>query len=246
MQCPVGGEHVPTSAPYAIPVIVNAVRQVRPRSILDVGTGFGKYGMLFREYTDIWHAEQAGDRCKEGWRTRIEGIEVHKPYLNALHGYIYNEVHVGNAMEVIDRLGTYDLVFMGDVLEHFEKEDGQRMIRKLYEHANKCVLLTYPRQAKRRDGFMGNPAEAHLSDWSRGDFDGYPSVAYTVLEGRADVAALAKPPCELPFLVGSFAARRRTGWKGKIASALVRTLGPSAASSLASRLLGRRIALRTE
>ncbi|HNO78524.1 MAG TPA: class I SAM-dependent methyltransferase [Phycisphaerae bacterium] len=234
------------SAPYAIPVIANAVRQIQPQSILDVGVGFGKYGVLFREYVDVWSAKNADETKRGGWRMRLEGIEVFPDYLSPLHDYIYDHIHIGQAESVIDSLGQYDVIFMGDVLEHFTKEDGQRMIQKLYEHATKCVLLTYPRDAQKRDGILENPAEAHLSTWSDEDFKPFPRFAYTVLENRADVCALAKPPFDPPFLVGCFAARKRTGWKGVVANGLVSILGPSKASAIVSKLAGERIALRKE
>ncbi|GJM27024.1 MAG: hypothetical protein DHS20C16_34390 [Phycisphaerae bacterium] len=234
------------SAPYAIPVIANAVRQIQPTSILDVGVGFGKYGVLFREYVDVWSAKNAGETKRGGWRMRLEGIEVFQDYLSPLHDYIYDQIHIGEAESVIDGLGQYDVIFMGDVLEHFTKDAGRRMIEKLYEHANKCVLLTYPHDAQKRDGILGNPAEAHLSTWSGSDFEQFPQMAYTVLENRADVCALAKPPHDLPFLVGCFAARKRQGWKRAVADGLVKMLGPSKASAVVSKLKGERVALRKE
>lgn len=237
---------MPTSAPYAIPVIVHAVRQMRPRSILDIGVGFGKYGMLFREYLDIWNAEGADELRPGGWRTRIEGVEVFPPYLTPLHEYIYDRIHVGDIRDLIHGLGAYDLIFMGDVLEHFPPDAGRELVRTLVDHANRCVLLTYPRNAKRRGALLGNEAEAHHSSWCRMDFNEYERVAYTTLEDRADVCAIAKPPHHPPFLVGCFAARRRSGWKGRIASGLVRLFGPSYASRLATRMTGETVALRAE
>ncbi len=234
------------SAPYAIPVIANAVRQLQPQSILDVGVGFGKYGVIFREYVDVWHAENASETKRDGWRLRLEGIEIFKDYLSPLHDYIYDQIHIGDAESVIDGLGQYDVIFMGDVLEHFPKEAGQRIIRKLYEHANKCVLLTYPRDAESRDAILGNPAEAHLSTWSERDFDDFPRVAYSVLENRSDVCALARPPQDLPFLVGCFGARKRRGWKGMVANGLIELLGQSKASAVVSKLTGEQVALRKE
>jgi len=234
------------SAPYAIPVIANAVRQIQPRSILDVGVGFGKYGVLFREYLDVWSAGSLAQTRKESWRTRIEGVEVYPEYLTLLHEFIYDKVHVGGILDVIDGLGSYDLIFMADVLEHFDKADGERLIGKLYDHADKCVLLTYPKNAKPRRGFHGNDAEAHRSTWTRADFRSFEPVGYTTVEDRADVAAIAKPPHNTPFLVACMAARRRTGWKGTLARALVRSIGPSAASAVAGALLGRSVALRAE
>ena len=234
------------SAPYAIPVIVHAARQIKPRSILDIGCGFGKYGMLFREYLDIWDAPELAQTKKGAWTTRLEGVEIYPEYLTPVHDFIYDKIHVGSALDIIDTLGRYDLIFMGDVLEHFEKDDGGRLIPKLYEHANKCVLLTYPTNAAGREGSWGNDPEAHRSVWKQEDFQRYSCMSYTTIEDRADVVALAKPPHETPFLVGCMAARRRAGWKGKAANVLVRTLGPGLASSLAGHIMGHRIALRTE
>jgi len=135
---------------------------------------------------------------------------------------------------------------MGDVLEHFEKRDGERLIRELYERANKCVLLTYPTNACARERVWGNDAEAHRSVWTRRDFRQYEHMSYTTLEDRADVVALSKSVHQAPFLVGCMAARRRVGWKGKLTNAVVNVFGPSIASSLVGRIVGRRIALRTE
>jgi len=235
-----------TSAPYAIPVVMNAVRQLQPQSILDIGVGFGKYGLLFREYVDLWKADELEETKREAWTTRIEGIEICANYLTPVHDFVYDKIHIGDAIDIIDRLGHYDVIFMGDVLEHFEKQPGTMLVRKLYDHADKCVLLTYPANAKPRGGLLGSQAEAHLSVWTRDDFREYDRVAYTVVEERADIAAIAKPPHRPPFLVGCMAARRREGWKGKLVTALVHTIGPKAASTIAGKLLRRRIALRTE
>ncbi|MEE9297264.1 MAG: class I SAM-dependent methyltransferase [Phycisphaerae bacterium] len=235
-----------TSAPYAIPVIVHATRQVKPRSILDVGVGFGKYGLLFREYLDVWDARELAQTKRDAWTMRIDGIEIYPEYLTPIHDFIYDKMHIGHALEIIDELGQYDLIFMGDVLEHFEKRAGELMINKMYEHADKCVLLTFPTNAPPREGFWGNKEEAHLSVWTRDDFRRYGRVGYTTIEDRADVVAIAKPPHQVPYLVACMAARRRSGWKGKLATALVRAVGPSAASTMVGRVLRRRIALRAE
>ncbi len=48
---------MPSSRPNTIPTVIHLVRQLKPKSILDVGVGFGKWGHLFREYTDINEAE---------------------------------------------------------------------------------------------------------------------------------------------------------------------------------------------
>ena len=66
---------MPTSVPYCVPVIASIARQLRPKSVLDVGVGFGKYGYLFREYLDVWDMHSVRDYERRRWTTRIEGIE---------------------------------------------------------------------------------------------------------------------------------------------------------------------------
>src|SRR5215510_5091009 len=113
---------MPSSRPNAIPTVVHLLRQLRPNSILDVGIGFGKWGHLFREYTDILEAEHEPARYqREHWRVRIDGIEGYAAYLTPMHQYLYTAIHVGDARSVLPRLDPYDLIFLGDVLEHLEK-----------------------------------------------------------------------------------------------------------------------------
>ena len=120
---------MPSSRPTTIPVVIHLLRQLKPRSILDVGVGFGKWGHLFREYTDINEAERDPARYqRENWQVRIDGIEGHAAYLTDLHRFLYNEIHVGDAAELLPRLPRYDLIFLGDIIEHFEKEAGRRLL----------------------------------------------------------------------------------------------------------------------
>src|SRR5438876_4590254 len=101
---------MPSSRPNTIPTVIHLVRQINPRSILDVGVGFGKWGHLFREYTDINEAEwDPGRYQRPNWQIKIDGIEGHTAYVTDMHRYIYNEVHIGDACEVITKLPCYDL-----------------------------------------------------------------------------------------------------------------------------------------
>lgn len=47
-----------------------------PRSVLDIGTGFGKYGILCREYLELWDGRQQYSDFKR----RIDGVEAYSPY----------------------------------------------------------------------------------------------------------------------------------------------------------------------
>src|SRR5882762_8410964 len=125
---------MPSSRPNTIPTVIHLVRQLKPRSILDVGIGFGKWGHLFREYTDIQEAENDPSRYeRKNWRVRIDGIEGFAGYVTEMHRYLYNDIHLGNACELMARLPRYDVVFMGDIIEHFDKEAGLKLLREAFE-----------------------------------------------------------------------------------------------------------------
>src|SRR3989304_997151 len=119
---------MPSSRPELIPFVINLVMQLQPRSILEIGTGFGKYGFLFRE----------------NWQVRIDGIECFAPYISDLQRRIYNRIIIGDALSEIDRLGSYDLIFLCDVIEHFSKEDGSVALDKGLARAGRMVLVTTP------------------------------------------------------------------------------------------------------
>ena len=87
---------MPSSRVNHVPAIIGLIRQLQPASILDVGVGFGKWGHLFREYTDIVAAEHEPRRYeREHWQVRIDGLEGHAPYITPMHRYLYNEIHLG-------------------------------------------------------------------------------------------------------------------------------------------------------
>src|SRR5206468_751557 len=120
---------MPSSRPNSIPTVIHLVRQLKPKSILDVGVGFGKWGHLFREYTDIREAEKDPARYqRQNWRIKIDGIEGHAAYLTEMHRYLYNEIHLGDAREVIKKVPPYDLIFMGDIIEHLDKDAGLQLL----------------------------------------------------------------------------------------------------------------------
>src|SRR6266513_2109335 len=108
---------MPSRTPTTIPTVIHLVRQLKPRSILDVGIGFGKWGHLFREYTDILEAERDPRRYeRKNWQVKIDGIEGHAAYLTEMHRYLYDEIHVGDALDLIRKVSIYDLIFFGDII----------------------------------------------------------------------------------------------------------------------------------
>src|SRR5713226_9262007 len=112
---------MPSSPPAGIEVIVEIVWRLAPRSIVDLGTGYGKYGVLFREYLELKHRYALGFADAERREVRIDGVEGFPDYLGPLQRAVYDHIYVEDILEFTRRGQHYDLVFLGDVLEHFEK-----------------------------------------------------------------------------------------------------------------------------
>lgn len=185
---------MPSSRPNTIPAVIQVLRQLRPQSILDVGVGFGKWGHLFREYTDINAAENDPARYdKAHWRVRIDGIEGHAAYLTDMHRFLYDEIHVGDALALLPTLPVYDLVFLGDIIEHLGKQDGRELLACAVAKAGKAVLVSTPKFETHQADLCGNELERHRSLWSAGDFKKFPNAQVRTIDGDTLLAVVLKP-----------------------------------------------------
>ncbi|PDO11638.1 MAG: hypothetical protein BLM47_00480 [Candidatus Reconcilbacillus cellulovorans] len=182
---------MPTSYVQAIPSVVDAVLRAAPSSVLDVGVGFGKYGLLLREATDV----AAGRYRPDEWRLRIDGIEIFAPYRTPVHDYAYNRVYYGDMFEVLERLPVYDVVLLIDVLEHVPKEDGRRLIDKLLSRAGKKLIVSTPLYPAPQGDYRGNVHETHRSRWTLVDFQSWDSCWRLVPtpDGGAQIVEIDPP-----------------------------------------------------
>src|SRR5437588_2375683 len=117
--------------------LIQAVFELRPKSVLDLGAGFGKYGMLCREYLDV----ALGRPFKADWKTFIVGVDGFAAYRNAIHDFVYDEFRVENFMENAERYQGFELVLMIDSLEHVEKATGLELLGNLIRK-NKNVIVS--------------------------------------------------------------------------------------------------------
>lgn len=154
---------MPTSHPDQLNEIVRLIMLADPKMLLDVGVGFGKYGLLAREYLELWDGRE---RYRQ-WSRRIDGIEAFGGYLTPVHDFVYNRVYVGDALEVLPALDHhYDLALLIDVLEHFDYEDGRRLLSECRRRARNLLVSTPKRVGAQREAF-GNPYETHRFEWQR-------------------------------------------------------------------------------
>jgi hypothetical protein len=187
---------MPSSRVSTIPYVISVVKQLQPRSILDVGVGFGKWGYLFREFTDIIASEAEPSRySKPAWRTRIEGIEGFAPYIHDGHRFAYDKVHLGDAANLLPQLGEFDLIFLGDIIEHFTIREGMDILRHAIRQRKQCVLLTTPRFQTHQAASCGNELERHRSLWRPKEFREAGFCRIALADRATFVVAYPSPAC---------------------------------------------------
>lgn len=161
---------------------IELVRKLNPKSILDIGIGFGRWGILFREFLEIWENGKYDGK----WERKIDGIEIYEPYIQAYHKYFYDNIYIKNALEYLKETeNRYDLINCGDVIEHFTKYEGEELIQ-LGIKKGKWVLITIPvGKHWEQDSTNENPHEEHKSIWYNNDFTKY---KYHIIKSFSDLA----------------------------------------------------------
>lgn len=157
---------MPTSHYLQLNTIVEAIVTASPQALLDIGVGFGKYGVLAREYLDI----SDGRGSYRDWKRRIDGVEAFREYITPLHEFVYDEVFIGNATDVVPKLTRqYDLVLLIDVIEHLTKEEGLKLMRDCLA-ISRNVLVSTPNEFIEQHEMFDNVHEIHKSHWTAADF----------------------------------------------------------------------------
>lgn len=132
------------------------------RTFMDIGCGAGAYGKIIREVF--------------GKEVAVDAVEIYAEYINR-HGLnsIYNRVIVDDVMHAWPMFYPYELIIVGDILEHLEKEKAIKLIECL---KSKCrfIWVALPMKVEGRlwsrgynqsEGeYQENPFEKHLHEWT--------------------------------------------------------------------------------
>lgn len=136
-------------------VVQHLVARLAPARALDVGTGSGKYGRLLAQHAPA--CQRVG--------IEIEASHVQRFALDSL----YQPLHVEDVTTWWRRTpdALFDLVLLGDCLQHLAKSDGIDLLNALVYRCGWLVLLVPEFLVQPALG--GVASQAHRSVWSERD-----------------------------------------------------------------------------
>lgn len=112
-------------------------------TILDVGAGWGKYAKLLPEFSNI------------------DGVEIWKPYIDEGGlDKLYRKVFNVDILDLDD--ANYDIIILGDVLEHIERNAAVSLMKRLKDSCLQLYLVV-PYEYH-QDEVNGNKYEIHLQE----------------------------------------------------------------------------------
>ena len=137
----------PTNKPWTQEKII----ELKPTTVLDVGAGQGVYLDLIRQGL--------------GAGVIVNAVEVWQPYIDQFN--LENRYDKLFAMDVRQMTNfKYDLIILGDVLEHMSEESAVELWDNISKQA-KCAIISIPIIHYHQDAINGNPYEIHIEeDWN--------------------------------------------------------------------------------
>ena len=165
---------MPFSYSSQLSAIVGFAEQIKPMTVLDVGTGMGQYGFLLRnnlESVNLFEidGDKGWQRDRNRWQIVIDGIEGFEGYLTPVHHYSYSKMYIGNALAILPTMPdqAYDLVLGIDIIEHFTESDALVFANECQRVCRGSCLISTPKDYVPQD-VPANVLENHRSHWTEG------------------------------------------------------------------------------
>ena len=150
--------------PYTSFIFDNAIAEiiklVRPKNFLDLGAGAGKYGLMVKEINPAIEAV---------------AVEIQKDYIEKFGlRSIYNQVWNVSVIDIIQPKyfdSIFDVVMVGDILEHLKKSESIDLLNFLIYRC-RWIIIEFPHMYLQNivDNY---PSEAHISVWAERDFSSF-------------------------------------------------------------------------
>jgi len=139
------------SDPENKPWAAEKIKEINPKTVLDVGAGQGVYLDIIRR--DLPSS------------THVTAVEVWQPYVDQFNLINrYNDLIIDDVRNIENF--NYDLVIFGDILEHMSEDDALTVWDKVSKQA-KYALISVPIIHYHQDAINNNPYEVHVEeDWN--------------------------------------------------------------------------------
>ena len=143
--------------------ISEVLRVLQPKVFLDLGAGAGKYGDLLKKIHPA---------------TKTIAVEIEQDYIQKFKLLtFYDEVWNMSVNDLIQPKYydlCFDIVMIGDVIEHLKKSEGLDLLNFLI-YRTKWIIIEFPHRYI-QNSVDGYHSEAHISAWSENDFDSFDST----------------------------------------------------------------------
>ena len=137
--------------------IAEIIKLIQPRTFIDIGAGAGKYGSIAKET----------DSSIETIAVEIEKDYLEKFNLPSVYKQIWN-ISATDLMRPEYFNSNFDIVMVGDILEHLRKSEGIDLLNFLIYRC-RWIIVEFPHRYP-QNTVNGYISEAHISAWTENDF----------------------------------------------------------------------------
>ena len=143
---PLRGSSADAGKPIFVDWIIKNVE--KDEKILDIGFGGGVYGKILKSL----------------YYKHVDGVDIWPENIDEMGlNLIYDNIFITDVLEF--DFNHYDLVIMGDVLEHMSLEDSKRLLHKfINEKKVSKMFVQVPFMYENHNAWQGNPNEIHIQD----------------------------------------------------------------------------------
>lgn len=139
------------SDPENKPWSLEKIKEISPKTVLDCGAGAGTYLDLIK--------------ANLGYQTIVVGVEAWYPYI--IKYDLEDRYDILYPIDIRDVASfQYDLVILGDILEHMPESDAVLLWNRISKEA-KYALISIPIIHYEQGAINDNPYEVHVEeDWT--------------------------------------------------------------------------------
>ena len=140
--------------PFTYPFIIRTNLKYE-KTLLDVGSGNGRF------MTEInWDK-----------KFKVIGVELFDVYIKqAKATKLYEKILKKDIMELAFEKNSFDAVLASQIVEHFTKQEGILLIKKMERWAGNTVIIGTPNGHFHQEEWEGNKLQAHKSSWQGEDY----------------------------------------------------------------------------